>query len=84
MCKNGNVGLIRRYANDLTLKMAVNVKPWHSLVLMSTVALSNVIPCDLCIVKSHAIRSGIYWHAPLVIGEMGTYGGCEISHGVAL
>ena len=69
MRKNGNAGLMCMSANDRTLEIAVNVSPWSSLVLMSIVALSNVIPCELCIVKSHAIRSGIYRCVPLVMGE---------------
>ena len=84
MHENGNAGWIRRSARDITLEMAVNVRPWRSLGPMSTVALSNVIPCDLCIVKAHAIRNGICRRAPLVIGEMDTYVGCEMSHGVPL
>ena len=84
MRENGNAGWIRRSVRDLTLEMAVNVIPWRSLGPMSTVALSNVIPYDLCIVKAHAIRSGICRHVPLVIGEMGTYVGCAMSHVVPL
>ena len=84
MHENGNVGWIRMSDRDLTLEMVVNVRPWHSLGPMSTIAFSNVIPCDLCIVKAHAIQSGIFQRAPLLIGQMGTYFGCEMSHGVPL
>ena len=55
MRENGNDGLMGMSANERTLEIAVNVSPWRSLVPMSTVALSNVIPCDLWIVKAHAI-----------------------------
>lgn len=41
--------------NDRTLEIVANVSPCRSLVLMSTVALSNVIPYDLRIIKAHAI-----------------------------
>lgn len=84
MRENGNAGLIRMCTNDLTLEIAMNVKPWRSLVPTCIVSFSNVIPCYLCIVKAHAIRGGIYRRAPLVMGEMGTYVWCEMSHGVPL
>jgi len=72
------------YASDRSLEIAANVSPCRSLVPMSIVVLSNVIPCDLCIIKAHAIRSGISERVPLVMGEMGTYVGREMSHGVPL
>ena len=84
MRENGNAGLMCMSDSDRTLEIAVNVSPWRSLVPMSTVALSNVIPCDLCIVKAHAIRSGICRRVPLLIGEMGTCVGCAMSHVVPL
>lgn len=55
MRENGNVGLMCMSARDRTLEIVVNVSPCRSPVPMSTVVLSNVIPCDLCIVKAHAI-----------------------------
>lgn len=67
--ENGNVGLIQSSNNDITLDMAVNVNPCHSLVPMSIVALSNIVPCDLCIFKSHAIRRASYQCEPIVMGE---------------
>lgn len=60
MRKNGNAGWIQRSDRDLTLEMVKNVKPWRSLGPMSIVTFSNFIPYDLCIVKAHAIQSGIF------------------------
>lgn len=68
----------------MVLDMTINFKPHHSLLPMSRVALSNVIPYDLCIVKSHTIQGGSFQCEHFIMAEMGTSVGCERSHGVPL
>ena len=72
---------MHRSFNDRTLDTAVKVRPYQSMFPMSIVALSSVVPCDLWIVKAHAMRSRICVREPLVMGGIGTNLGFERSHG---
>ena len=72
---------MQRSFNDRTLEMAVKVRPCQSMFSMSIVALSSVMPCDLWIVKPHAMWSGTCVREPLVMGGIGTKFGFEGSHG---
>ena len=72
---------MQRSFNDRTLDMAVKVRPCRSMLSMSIVTLSSVMPCDLWIVKPHAMQSSTCVREPLVMGGIGTNLGFEESHG---
>ena len=72
---------MHRSFNERTLDTAVKVRPCRSMFPMSIVALSSVMPCDLWILKAHAMRSGICVCEPLVMGGIGTNLGFEGFHG---
>ena len=72
---------MRKPANDLTSDIAVKAKPCRSTFPMSMVALESVNPWDLCIVKPHAILSGIFLLLPRLMGGIGILLGLTLSHG---
>ena len=72
---------MRKPSNDFTLEIAMKVNPCCSLFSISIVAQSNVSPCDLCIVRAHAIFKGICLRLPLTTGVIGTSLGFAASKG---
>lgn len=66
---------------DFTLDMAMKVRPCCSLFPISTDAHSKVNPCDLWIVRAHAIFKGICFQFPLITGVIGTMFGLLASNG---
>jgi hypothetical protein len=72
---------MRKPANDLTHDVVVKVKPCHLTFLMSMVALDSVKSWDLCIVKAHAILSGICFFVSHFMGGIDTFFGLIWSHG---
>ena len=78
---NENGGWNRRRAKSLTQDIAVNVRPCLSCFPILIVALSNVNPYDLWIVKPQASFNGSCFLLPLSIDVMGTTWGNNSSHG---
>ena len=67
---------------DLTLEIAVKVRPCLSVLPISMVAMPKVKPCDLCIVIAQAVARGICVRLPqemgciiMVFGFGGSQGG---------
>ena len=65
----------------LTRDIVVNVIPCLSFFPILIVALSNVNPCDLWIVKTKASFNGSCYLLPLSIDVIGTTWGNDSSHG---
>ena len=78
---NVNDGDIRKPSIDFTLEIALKVKPFLSMILISMVVLCKFKPCDLCMVRAQAIRNGICLRFPLKTGAIGTILGYLMSHG---
>ena len=74
-------GEIRKSSIDFTLEIVVNVKLYRSLLPISTVSISSVKPCDLCIVKDLSIFKGICFRLPLSTRLIGTSLGFYLSNG---
>ena len=72
---------MRKPANDSTCDIAMKVKHCHSTFPMFMVALESVNPWDLCIVKPHAILSGICFLLPHLMGGIGILLGLTSYHG---
>ena len=56
---------------DLTLEIAVKVRPCLSVLPISMVAMPKVKPCDLCIVIAQAVARGICVRFPREMGSIG-------------
>lgn len=61
--------------------MTMKVMPYRSMFSMYIFALYSVMPCDLWIVKPHAMQSVTCVREPLVMGGISIKFGFEGSHG---
>jgi hypothetical protein len=69
---------------DLTPDMDVKVNPYCYVFPISIVARSKSNPCDLCIVRAHAIFRGICLRFPLITSVISTMFGFIISNGTPM